>query len=111
MCFVKQSKIDAKRGVGPLSTRDRLEHKVNRRTLLQCCNLRGDMSKNAALRRNRVAFPNRLHEFKQPSRAGHAIRHRIYPDNRIARSKQQAINDAGRDPDRIIRGMIRLQPS
>ena len=108
--LIDQRQRDPKRRIRQLRSRDRLKHEIDRRTLLKRRHLRRNMRQHTTLRRNRIPLPNRIDQPQQVPRARHIIGRRVDPDHRIARPQKQSIDHRRRNPNRIVRRMIRLQP-
>ena len=101
---------DAKAGVRGLRPSNGLEHQVHRGTALHRLHGIGHMGQNAGLRGHVEANPQLIEHREQTNAGVHIVRRRIDPDHRIPAPKQQAVEEAGRDPKRIVGGVIGLHP-
>ena len=90
--FGKQGQINAKRPVRTLCPRHRLKQQIDRRTLVQCRQLRGDMRQAASLRRNAGGAYQLVQRAQNRTHRVHRFACRVHTNHRITRTKNQPLH-------------------
>ncbi len=109
IAFLQHVQVDTEAGVGGLGSGDRLEHQVQRHATVDGLDRRGDVGQHAGLGRDVIALDNGVEHFQQGADRGDAVGGRVDADHGIAVTVQQAVEDAGGNPGRFIRGVVGLQ--